>query len=263
MGLNCMAKRFSTVLGSRTAKIRKAIFYGGQKKDAEIRALLAGQGANATLPVIRTTRWRMEKQGIPVNKIAKTSVAREFLKQNSHLANKEVEKALSSYGVSNQNVRDARHHLGQSAPRGQRAKRFPKLDAHQYALVKESLPILKRLVFLKTVRLGKSGQYAEEAFLELSSKLPHWVAKKRPDAKLESFLDFKTKLALRDFGVKTIMQGSGLKQKEVRDGLKWLAMIRKGKSAGSIAKKSGASAKKVRGVTDALQAYFGTIGGFR
>ncbi|MDD5163312.1 MAG: hypothetical protein PHD95_03845 [Candidatus ainarchaeum sp.] len=244
------------------ARIRKAVLSGRYTTAAKIQQVLAGQGIGITIGAIKQARRRLTGKGIPAGKIAKTAMARDLLHYDPALTNKEAVEMLEALGVSRQNVKDARHQLHQRAPReGRRLKPLPKLTSRQQMLVRQSLPILRKLIWLKTVSRGLREDYAEEAFLELSSKSPLWIVRLRPGADLEAFLDFKTRNALIDFRIKTLMQGTGLKQIEVRNGLKWLSERSAGKSWAEIARSHNTNPETAMEIATALCDYFRTVQG--
>lgn len=244
--------------GPKRRIIQKTILDNRRNTARQIRNTLAQQGITISEAAIKQIRSRMKRNGIPSGKIFKTELCRQILRKNPSLPNAEVAQMLKSQGVSIQNVRDARRQLKQNAPRTARAKPYPRLTKEHLRLIEKGLPILKRLVWVKTALRGRIMDYATEAFLELSAQLPHWIVQKRPGASLEAFLDFKTSLALKDFRIKTIRQGTGLKQIEIKQGLRWLRAFERGDSYEQIARKNGVKLKEVKEITDALKMFFNT-----
>ena len=247
-----------TILNSRTAKIRKAIFDNKDVRSQEIIRQLAQQGVTINNRALNQARVRMQRDGIPVKRISRKELVRGLLKKNPDLQTREIIEMCKGKGVNGNDVKSARSELGQKAPRKRVLHARPKLSPAQIKLIEESLPILKKLIRLKLGFKGVNRDFIEEAFLELSAQLPLWVVKLRPGAKLEAFLDYKTKRALKSFWFKTISQGSGLNQMEVINGMKWRQEFHAGKSYSVIAKESNVALQEVREIVMSLEEYFNT-----
>jgi hypothetical protein len=255
-----------THLDSQEARIRRAVYMHRDKSAANIAKILAKEhGIKVGVNYPYKVRRRMEKEGFDMGKPTKRRDITRLLKANPEITNDEIFSLIGDPNLKDHDIRAARSKARVPTPGKRRLRRwkkkpkpYPELTAEHHELIKESIPVLRKLIDGMASDRGHTWSYADEVFSELLVQLPRWIVKKPPNLALRPFLRPRVRSGFKSFYENDVIQRTGMPQTDVRNGLKWRRELKAGSTPQQIAERYGTTLKEVMDIVDAINLAFRT-----